>query len=186
MRIRRRRPPGFILSGCSYDICIERGWVTVPQRGTSQAERREITGYRGTGLHVTILARIHASCVCWIMSRTARISVSIVAALLALSILSLLLLSWYLSTDSFKSWLETKSSRAMGMELQIQGDLRVDLFPVPHLTLYDVHLRNRGTELGSAEEVRLRVALLPLLVRRVDITDMFLDRPSVFIQRGTD
>jgi hypothetical protein len=119
------------------------------------------------------------------MSRTIRISLIAAASLLGVIVLSLLGVAWYVTTDDCRSRFESAATKALGMEYRVQGDMHLGFFPL-RLVIHDVHVHNRGTELGSVEEARLSVAFLPLLVKRVDVTWIELDHPQVFIQRGTD
>ncbi len=107
------------------------------------------------------------------------------ASFLGLMVLSLLALAWYVTTTDCKSRLESAATKTLGMEYRVQGDMHLGFFPL-RLVIHDVHVHNRGTELASVEEARLSVALLPLLVKRVDVTSIELDHPDIFIQRGTD
>jgi len=49
-----------------------------------------------------------------------------------------------------------------------------------------VRLRNRDTDLATAETLRVGVMLLPLLNRQVNITELVLDKPVIRIEKGAD
>jgi len=73
-----------------------------------------------------------------------------------------------------------------GMEVRVGGRLEIGFFPNFLVTLNDVHIRNRGTEVVTAKEARIRVDFLPLLRKEVRIQKIVLDHPSISIVRGSD
>ncbi|MGB7630246.1 MAG: AsmA family protein, partial [Candidatus Deferrimicrobium sp.] len=75
---------------------------------------------------------------------------------------------------------------ALGMEFRIRGKARLRLFPSASIALSDVRLRNRGTDLGTAETLRVGVKLRPLLDRRIVITELVLEKPVIRIEKGID
>jgi len=54
------------------------------------------------------------------------------------------------------------------------------------VTLEDVHIRNRGTEVATAREARIGIDFLSLLHRRVQIEVIALEHPRIFIERDHD
>jgi AsmA protein len=54
------------------------------------------------------------------------------------------------------------------------------------IALSDVRLRNRDTDLATAETLRVGVKLLPLLNRQVHITELVLEKPVIRIEKGAD
>jgi len=72
------------------------------------------------------------------------------------------------------------------MEVRVGGQLGIGLFPGLLLTLEDVHIRNRGTDVASAKEARLGIDLLPLFQKQVRIRKIALKHPSISIERDRD
>ena len=58
--------------------------------------------------------------------------------------------------------------------------------PSASIVLSDVLLRNRGTDLATAESLRVGVKLRPLLGRQVVITELALEKPVIRIEKGID
>lgn len=92
----------------------------------------------------------------------------------------------FVNADSYKTDMETAASDALGMEVKVDGRPGIGLFPGLHVSLPNVHIRNRGTEVFSAQEVSLEMALLPLLRREIRIVGFGFRRPVISIERGSD
>lgn len=120
------------------------------------------------------------------MPRPLKILLLIVSGLVALFVLVAAGVHFFVDVNPYKPQLETAASEAMGMEVKIGGPLGVDLFPGLHLTLGDVHLRNRGADLASAKAVSLNIALIPLLLWEVRIEKIGLKSPTIFLEKGAD
>jgi len=88
--------------------------------------------------------------------------------------------------NAHKPRIESAVSDALGMEFRIVGKARLRLLPSAGISLSDIRLRNRGTDLASAETLRVGVKLRPLLNRRVEITELVLDKPSIRIEKRAD
>ena len=111
------------------------------------------------------------------------ISLGILVALLVLAGVAILVL---VDVNAHKPRIESAASDALGMEFRIRGKARLRLFPSASIVLYDVLLRNRATDLATAETLRVGVKLRPLLGRQVVITELALEKPVIRIEKGTD
>jgi uncharacterized protein involved in outer membrane biogenesis len=120
------------------------------------------------------------------MPRPLKIILLIVSGLVGLLVLIAVGVHFFVDVNAYKPQLETVASEALGMEVKIGGPLRIDLFPGLHLTLEDVHLRNRRADLASAKAVSLNIALIPLLHRAVRIEKIGLKSPAIFLEKGAD
>lgn len=85
-----------------------------------------------------------------------------------------------------KPRLEAAASAALGMEFEVGGRLGVRFLPALSVTLQDMHIRNRGTEVATAKETRLEIEVLPLLHKEVRIRNIALKRPRISIERDRD
>jgi AsmA protein len=72
------------------------------------------------------------------------------------------------------------------MEVKVAGHLGIGLFPRLLVTLNDVHIRNRGTEVASARQARIGIDFLTLLHKGVQIEQIALEHPSISIERDRD
>jgi uncharacterized protein involved in outer membrane biogenesis len=110
-------------------------------------------------------------------------SVSGFVGLLALVAAALL---FFVDANAYKPRLEAAASEALGMEVRVGGRLGIGFFPGLHITMEDVHIRNRGADLVSAKEARLGIDLFPLLHKQVRIAKVALKHPGVSIERDRD
>ena len=110
-------------------------------------------------------------------------ALGILVALLVLAGVAILVL---VDVNAHKPRIESAVSDALGMEFRIRGKARLCLFPSASIALSDVRLRNRGTDLATAETLRVGVKLRPLLDRRIVITELALEKPVIRIEKGID
>ncbi|MDP1902599.1 MAG: AsmA family protein [Rubrivivax sp.] len=85
-----------------------------------------------------------------------------------------------------KARIEASVSEALGMEFGIGGAVGHSLYPGLLITIEDLHIRNRGTEVASAKEARLAIELLPLLKGELRIEKVSLKHARISIERGRD
>jgi len=111
------------------------------------------------------------------------VALGILVALLVLAGVAILFL---VDVNAHKPRIESAVSDALGMEFRIHGRARLRLFPSASIALSDVRLRNRGTDLATAETLRVGVKLRPLLSRQVKITELALEKPAIRIEKGGD
>ncbi len=111
------------------------------------------------------------------------VALGILVGLLVLAGAAIVLL---VDVNAHKPRIETAVSDALEMELRIRGKAGLRLFPAAGIALSDVRLRNRDTDLATAETLRVGVKLLPLLNRKVEITELVLEKPVIRIEKGTD
>jgi len=110
-------------------------------------------------------------------------AVSGFVGLLVLGVVALLLL---VDANAYKSRLEAASSGVLGMDVRVGGRLGIGIFPGLLLTLEDVHLRNRGTDIIVARQASLGVDLLSLFRQEVRIGKVALKNPRISIEYGID
>jgi len=85
-----------------------------------------------------------------------------------------------------KGHVQALASSALGMEVTVRGKLGMGLFPGPHLSMADVEIRNGGSEVATAAQVRLVVELLPLLHSQVRTHAIVLNHVRIAIERQHD
>ncbi len=108
------------------------------------------------------------------------IAVGGLVGLLALVAAALLL---FVDANAYKPRLEATASQALGMEVKVGGRLGIRFSPGLSVALQDLHVRNRGAEVVSAEQARLGIALLPLLRQQVRIQSIALQHPRITVER---
>jgi uncharacterized protein involved in outer membrane biogenesis len=120
------------------------------------------------------------------MSKPLKIILFAVGGFVGLLILVAVALLVFVDINVYKPQLEVAASRALEMEVRVDGRLGIGFFPGLHVTLQDVNIRNRGTDLASAKQASLGIDLLPLLKKEVRIGKIALKRPRISIERGSD
>jgi uncharacterized protein involved in outer membrane biogenesis len=85
--------------------------------------------------------------------------------------------------NAIKPRLEGVASGTLGMEVKFGGQPGIGVFPGLHITLEDVHIRNRGADVAFAKEARLDIDLLPLLQKEIRIGKVTLEGSTISIER---
>ena len=120
------------------------------------------------------------------MSKSLKTISFVIGGLIGLLVLTAIALLVFLNTNAFKPRFEAAVSEVFGMEVKVGGHLGVGFFPRLLVTLNDVHIRNRGTELATARQARIGVDFFPLLHKEVRIEQIALDHPSISIEKDRD
>lgn len=117
------------------------------------------------------------------MSRSPKIILIAVGALIGLLVLAAAVLLLFVDVNAYKPRLEAAASEALGMEVRVGGQLGIGFFPDLYVTLEDLRIRSRGADVASAKKARLGIDLLPLLQKKVRIVKIVLKHPRISIER---
>jgi AsmA protein len=116
-----------------------------------------------------------------------------IAAFLAAALLGLIAISWMIDPNAVRLSVEKQIRAATGLDLKVDGDVRVSIFPGSAITLRQVGLKgasSRGSGVAddplSVEELTANLRLLPLLMRRYEIADVTLQNPRINVKRNAD
>lgn len=111
-----------------------------------------------------------------------------IAALLALVLAGLVAISWLIDRDAVRLAVERQIRAATGLDLMVNGDVRVSVFPGSSVTLRQVGLKGGGgaDEPLTVDELTANLRLLPLLLQRYEIADVTLTQPRIRVVRGPD
>lgn len=120
------------------------------------------------------------------MSRPTRILLVFALGFVGLAGLVALVIHLLVQAKVNKASLETTASQALGMEVRIDGPLRVSLFPGLLVTIEDVHLRSNMAQIASARQAELDFDLLALLRNEVRIKRIALRHPKASIEWDHD
>jgi len=110
-----------------------------------------------------------------------RIAVVLLAGLLLLTALAIF---FFFDINAWKPQLETTVSEALGMVVTIEGELGIKFMPGLHLTLSNVHVKNRGSELAFIQAADLAIELLPLVQRKIRYGNIVTRDARISIERG--
>ena len=107
-------------------------------------------------------------------------------AVIVLIVFALLIIPLFVDVEQYKPLIEKQVSEATGRPFTMGGDLDLSLFPWAGFSLSDLHL---GNPPGSAEKdmvsvrsFEVRVKLLPLLSREVQVKRFVLDEPRIVLE----
>lgn len=117
------------------------------------------------------------------MSKSLKIALLGVSGFIGLLALIAVVLMFFVDANAYKSRLEATVSGALGMPVRIGGRVGISFFPGLRVTLDDLHIRNPGGAVASAQEARLGIDLLPLLRKEVRIRTITLRHPKISIER---
>ncbi len=120
------------------------------------------------------------------MPRSVKIILFSASGLVGLLVLLALALLFFVDANAYKPRLEAAASKALGLEVKVNGRLGFGFFPGLRVTLEDAHIRNRGVDLVSAREASIEIELLPLLREEVHINEIALQQPRITIERDRD
>jgi AsmA protein len=119
------------------------------------------------------------------MSKTLKAITFAIVAFIGLLVLTAIALFFFLDVNAYKSRIEAAASGIAGMDVSIGGRMGIGFFPSPLVTLEDVHIRNRGTEIVTAREARIGVDFFTLL-KGARIEKITLEQPIISIERDRD
>jgi uncharacterized protein involved in outer membrane biogenesis len=105
----------------------------------------------------------------------------LVGAVILIAVVVLLILG-----VNAKRHVQTLVSDALEMEVNVGGRLRIGFFPGLHITMENVRIRNRGSEIASAAQASLGIELLPLLHKEVRMDSVGLKHVRISIERQRD
>lgn len=117
------------------------------------------------------------------MPKSLKIFLYVVAGLLGLALIAALIASRFIDTNALRPRLEAKASQATGMQVKIEGDIHIDVFPGISLTLNRVQLHNRGIPLAEAEQAQLRIELMSLVKKRPRVQGVTITHATLSIER---
>lgn len=112
--------------------------------------------------------------------RTVLLFAGAFTALLAGVAVSVLLL---LDSDEQRTHLEALASRALGMDVSIEGRVGLDVVSGLRLTLDDVHVHSGGSRVASVGKVAIGLQMGPLLRKELRIGTLVLNDPVLAIVR---
>jgi len=107
------------------------------------------------------------------------------AGVVPLIAIALFIALFLFDINAYKSKIETAASETTGLDVRINGKLRLSLFPLG-LLAKDIHFDNNGDEILSLEHLKLRAELLPLLRKQLKVIACELVKPAVTIIKDAE
>jgi AsmA protein len=112
-----------------------------------------------------------------------------IAALLCLAVIGLIALPGVLDRDSLRASVEAQIRAVTGLDLVVNGDVEVSVFPGSYVAFHDIRLKAHDapdTPMLSAPRLTTNLQLVPLLLRRFEIADVVLSHPKIHVFRAVD
>jgi len=110
-----------------------------------------------------------------------------VAALFGVATLGLIATSWFLNRDALREAVEAQIRAVTGLNLVVKGPIDISVFPASYVSFHAVGLKG-GTAPDPALQVDVLTAnlrMLPLLLRRFEISDVMMLRPTIRVVRDS-
>jgi uncharacterized protein involved in outer membrane biogenesis len=114
----------------------------------------------------------------------------IVGGIVVLLIVAALIAPFFVNLNDYKGLIEAKAKEATGRDLKIDGDISLSLLPLPAVSVSGIKFGNAagGTAPNMAEidSVKVKVALMPLLSHKAEITNVVLSKPTIVLEKLKD
>ncbi|MDP1585406.1 MAG: AsmA family protein [Bradyrhizobium sp.] len=111
-----------------------------------------------------------------------------VAAFFGVALIGLIGTSWFLNRDALRHAVEAQIRAVTGLDLVVNGRIDVSVFPGSYVSFHDVGLKGGATAdpALAVDVLTANLRLLPLLLRRFEISDVMMLRPHIRVVRDGD
>ena len=108
-----------------------------------------------------------------------------VAAFFGVALIGLIATSWFLNRDALRQAVEAQIRAVTGLDLVIKGKIDISVFPASYVSFHDVGLKGGGTSDPAlhVDVLTANLRLVPLLLRRFEISDVMMLRPTIQVVR---
>ena len=122
------------------------------------------------------------------MKRFVKWGAIIIGCLVVVIIAALLLIPMFVDVQKYKPMLESKVSEATGRPFSVGNDLHLSLFPWAGISFSDLRLGNPSgfseKEFVTVKSFEVRIKLLPLLSKDVQIQSFVLNTPHIILVKN--
>src|SRR5260370_1167085 len=111
-----------------------------------------------------------------------------IAALLGVALIGLIATSWLINRDSLRQAVEAQIRAVTGLDLVVNGNIEVSVFPGSYVSFHDVGLKGGAAAdpALSGDVMTATLRLLRLLLQRFEIADVMMLRPHIRVIREAD
>jgi len=120
-----------------------------------------------------------------VMKTDRKKTVMIVGSFVILTIIVVFIALLLFDINSYRTRIETDASGMTGLDVKINGKVRLSFFPFG-LSANDIRFANKEGEILSLEHLKLGTELIPLLKKQLRVTSCELVRPTVTIMKDAD
>src|SRR4051812_17824129 len=114
----------------------------------------------------------------------------VVGGIVVLVIAAALIAPFFIDLNDYKGMIEAKAKEATGRDLKIDGKISLSILPLPSVTVDGIKFGNApgGTapNMAEIESAKVKVALMPLLSHKAQITEIVLTRPVIVLEKLKD
>jgi len=107
-------------------------------------------------------------------------------SLLAVLIVGALVAPQFIDWQKYKPLIKTEVQKATGLNVTINGDISMSVFPLPHVKVemleVEAPLKKKFDKLITVEQAEVSVELLPLLEKKVNVKRVSLIKPDITIE----
>ena len=107
------------------------------------------------------------------------------ATLFGVALIGLIGTSWFLNRDALRQAVEAQIRAVTGLDLVVNGAIEVSVFPGSYVSFRDVGLKGEAAAdpALAVDVLTANLRLLPLLLRRFEISDVMMLRPHIRVVR---
>ena len=108
-----------------------------------------------------------------------------IAAFFGVALIGLIATSWFLNRDALREAVEAQIRAVTGLDLVVNGNIDISVFPGSYVSFHDVGLKGGGTAdpALAVDVLTANLRLLPLLLQRFEIADVMMLRPHIRVVR---
>ena len=108
-----------------------------------------------------------------------------VAAFFGVVLVGLIATSWFLNRDALQKAVEAQIRAVTGLDLVVKGKIDISVFPASYVSFHDVGLKGAATADPAlhVDVLTANLRLLPLMLRRFEIADVMMLRPTIRVVR---
>ena len=114
----------------------------------------------------------------------------IAGSLVALVVIAVIVLPMVIDVEKYKPQIEKQVAKATGRTFTLGGDLKPSIFPWIGVRLSDLHLGNpsgfKEKDFVSVASFEVRIKLLPLLSRNIEVKRFVVDKPVIVLEKRKD
>ncbi|WP_395022245.1 AsmA family protein, partial [Dongia sp.] len=114
----------------------------------------------------------------------------VVGGIVVLVVAAALIAPFFIDLNDYKGTIEAKAKEATGRDLKIEGKISLSILPLPSVSVDGIKFGNApgGTapNMAEIESAKVKVAIMPLLSDKVQVTDIVLTRPLIVLEKLKD
>jgi uncharacterized protein involved in outer membrane biogenesis len=114
----------------------------------------------------------------------------IVGGIIVLLIVVALIAPFFINLNNYKGLIEAQAKQATGRDLKIDGDISLSLLPLPSVSVSGIKFGNAAggsaANMAEIDSVKVKVALMPLLSHKAEITNVVLSKPNIVLEKLKD